>query len=691
MTDVENPFQGRRICYLGDDAALCMAVAGLIQPKGLMLDIFNHPSDLEGSIAQAPPRVVILDLRHLFTGDNLAGSIKRFRRDDQSLPEVICLGEDDSVETRLEAMRAGAGGYFAAPVVVSDLAKRIITLAGLIKAKQPRILIVEDDPVQAKYAALLLKSGGMEAFVVEEPLQILKRMHEVHPDLVLMDLYMPEASGAELTAIIRDTDEFFDIPVIFLSAETDLEKQQNALKLGGDSFLAKPVSREQLLSAIDHRIRMSRWMRDRRVVAERRELPSGILPKQGFLRRLDQLVHAPEPIPDGVGLLLIELDRPQDVLEGLGVKGMERLLRQLELKVAEQLAVGELASRLDDFTLAILARREAREELDAFGAQLLQLFSSTKVRSEDRRIAITVAIGVGLFSPAADDAITLVSRGRTALTRAKQEGGNRVRFWRPVIAPETGADYEKLLTELVHAAIAQKGLFLMFQPIVSLGASAGELYEVQVRLRTQDGEHVPAADFLPVAERGGLIPKIDRWVLGEALGVMDEQRGVHPRLRLLIHQTVASVSAPDWVGWFRDQIVQHSLIRRRPILQFQLRDVRDHLDLARSIVVTLRKYGIQVCVANVSGHPADLKLLADLGITMAKLAFATLQNTDQDELIEVVQQLKKQGTLVIAAGIEDQMTISRVWNCRPDFIQGNSLQMPSSDLSYDFHHTSDDL
>jgi EAL domain-containing protein (putative c-di-GMP-specific phosphodiesterase class I) len=46
---------------------------------------------------------------------------------------------------------------------------------------------------------------------------------------------------------------------------------------------------------------------------------------------------------------------------------------------------------------------------------------------------------------------------------------------------------------------------------------------------------------------------------------------------------------------------------------------------------------------------------------------------------------------VIAAGIEDPATIARVWNCRPDYIQGNSLQMPSTDLSYDFHHSTDDI
>jgi len=329
--------------------------------------------------------------------------------------------------------------------------------------------------------------------------------------------------------------------------------------------------------------------------------------------------------------------------------------------------------------------------LEGFAEQLLRSFGATKLRAEDKRLALTVTIGIGLFTPRADDAITMVSRSRTTVARARQAGGNRVRVWTPVIAPDRGSDYERLLKQLIDTAVNQDGLFLMFQPIVSLGANVGELYEVQLRLRTLDGEHVPAADFLPVAERSGLMPRIDRWVLEHALDVMGAERKSYPKLRLLIHQTVASVADEQWLPWFRDQMVRRDLIRRRPLLQFQMHDVRDHLAAAKPLVEVLRKYGIQVCVANVTGSAADLNLLADLPVALAKLSFATLINADPAELIQVVQEIRTHGASVIAAGIEDQATIARVWNCRPDYIQGNSLQMPSSELIYDFHHSTDDI
>ncbi|UHD18736.1 EAL domain-containing protein [Thiocapsa bogorovii] len=699
MTEADFATSENRIFYLGGDSALQAGLASLIRQAGLQLDAFGELEALEAALGRTRPGALILDLRYMASGTGPSGLIERLAGTPAETlpgtgpkrPEVVCIADAENIETRLEVMRAGARGYFPTPIALPDLAKRLIELSGPARGSQPRILVVEDDPLQAKYIALLLSKAGMEPHIVDRPLEILRKMQEAQPDLVLMDLYMPDASGTELTAIIRDHGDYFDTPIIFLSAETDPDKQLEALRVGGDSFIAKPIQREQLIGAIEHRIRMSRLLKGRRVSEERSDALTGLLSKEAFLRGLDRVVQEPEAHSPGAGLLLIELDRFQDISKALGVEGMERLLRQLEEKLVTQLAPQECAVRLDDFTFAVLARRATREALDGLGEQILRTFGATKLRVEDKRLSLTVTIGIGLFEPPADDAITMVSRSRTTVARARQVGGNRVRVWTPVIAPDRGSDYERLLKQLVDTAVNRDGLLLMFQPIVSLGANVGELYEVQLRLRTLDGEHVPAADFLPVVERGGLMTRIDRWVLEHSLDVMDAQRKTHPKLRLLIHQTVASVAAEGWLPWFREQMVRRNLIRRRPLLQFQMHDVREHLGAAKPLVDVLRKYGIQVCVANVSGDAADLELLADLPVALAKLSFATLINADPAELLHVVQEIRTNGASVIAAGIEDPATITRVWNCRPDYIQGNSVQMPSSELSYDFHQSADDI
>ena len=243
-------------------------------------------------------------------------------------------------------------------------------------------------------------------------------------------------------------------------------------------------------------------------------------------------------------------------------------------------------------------------------------------------------------------------------------------------------DADAKIRGLIEDGILHNGLMLLFQPILSLGADSAEIFEAQLRLRTSDGEYVPPTAFLPVAERHGLMPAIDRWVMQHALDVMDVQRVVHPRLRLLVHQTLASIAASNWLPWFRDQIVQRNLIRLRPLLEFQMGDVLNHVDMARPLMAKLRKHGIEVCIANCSGTPPEIRVLSELAVSLVKLSFLTLVNKEQD-LAEIVHQLRDQSIAVIAAGVEDPETVTRVWDCRPDFLQGNYLQMPCTELRFD--------
>ncbi|WP_295442087.1 EAL domain-containing protein [uncultured Thiodictyon sp.] len=681
-----------RVYYLGADSLLGRDLGSLLNQKGLKLKTFESPDQLVSAAGQAAPAVLILELDRLPPHSTLEHFVTALIGVGADRPELICIAVAEDIETRLQAVRAGAQGVFVAPVAAADLAQKVIQISGIAGATQHRVLVVEDDPAQAKYIALLLSNSGFEPRVLSQPLKVLEAIREFRPDLVLMDLYMPEANGDELTAVIRDQDEFFDLPIIFLSSERDLDKQMDALRLGGDSFIAKPVQRKLLCESIDHRIRMTRWLRERRQAVNRRDAATGLLQKDHFMRQLDRCVRSPVPLGEGCGLLQIEIDSPHETLDRLGLDGTERLLRQLEIRLSNHMTPEESAARLGDFSYALLARRDDTQGLvelaERLRGALVDPVSNGAGASDDPAGAsaavTTLSIGIALFTPAADDAVTMISRGQKAAMAARFDGGDRVRCWAPVVAPGASADGESQIRALLEQAINNQGLMLLFQPIVSLGQESGEFYEAQLRLCAPDGEHIPPQDFLPVAERCALMPTIDRWVIKRALDVIDIQRVVHPRLRLLVHQTVASVAAAHWLPWFRDQIVQRNLVRLRPLLEFQLADVRADLETAKSLIANLRKYGVQVCIANCSGSPADVQLLAELEANLAKLSFHTLTNTEQGELTAIVRALRDNAIAVIAAGIEDPETVARVWNCRPDFLQGSYLQLPSADLSFDF-------
>lgn len=684
----------RRVFYLGADQGLLTDLAPLLEPRELQLTAFANLTDLAPACARQPPAVLILDLAQISGAAGLERLLDGLFLATRQRPGIICIASrqagEENMEHRLAAMRAGADSYLPAPVAARRLAHRIIRMCGVVETNRYRILVIEDDPAQAKYIAVLLANAGMETLIVQDPMKVLLRMQAFRPNLILMDLYMPGATGAEMAAIIRDHDELFGTPILFLSAETDLDKQLEALKAGGDGFITKPVRRNQLIGAVEHRIRMSRWLQDRQTLVNRRETASGFLPRDVFMRHLDRISHAGSAADDGDGLLIVEIDRERQLLETLGLGGTEKLLRQMEIQLGYYMTTRESATRLDDFRYALLAKRENRGRLQELARKLCTLLSEIKPEVTTKPVEFTVSIGIGLFLPLADDAITMVSRGQKAAASARHAGGNQFRVWTPAVTPDRTRDTETVIKRLITTAFTQDGLLLLFQPVVSLNAEEDELYEAQLRLRTLDGEQIPPVDFLSVAERSGLMPKIDRWVLERALMTMDLQRATHPHLRLLVHQTITTLAAPDWVSWFRDQVAQHGLIQLRPLFQFQMHDLQQHLLAALPILERLRTYGIRVCVANVSGTSEEVALLGRLGVAYAKLSRQIVGNTEQGQLIDLIQRLREQGIAVIAMGIEDQDTIARVWHCRPDYIQGNYLQIPSPELSFDFQQANDE-
>jgi EAL domain-containing protein (putative c-di-GMP-specific phosphodiesterase class I) len=166
-----------------------------------------------------------------------------------------------------------------------------------------------------------------------------------------------------------------------------------------------------------------------------------------------------------------------------------------------------------------------------------------------------------------------------------------------------------------------------------------------------------------------------------ALDTLHDHRVRHPDLRLLVHQTMATVCGKDWLSWFREQMLRRDLRHIRPVLQFQMRDVRAVIEVAQVLFTVLRKAGVHICIGNLTNSPSEIDLIGRLGAAMVKMSIHTLVHTEVQELTALVHHLHDQNALVVATGIEDQQTVTRVWNCRADFIQGNYIQMASEDIS----------
>lgn len=252
------------VFVLDDDPDFTTQLARELERMGCAARVFRDVAGFTEALADQRPDAAILDIA---VGDDPRAGLRAARsmrgsETDPRIPVVFLTARDD-FETRIEAVRAGGSHYFTKPVEVQRLA------LALEKVLQPeevrgyyRVLLVDDDAALGAMYRGYLAQRGIRLTAVNDPFQAMAAIATAEPELILLDVRMPGCTGIELAAAIRQNDTCADIPIVFLSAETDLDRQLAAMNIGGDEFLTKPIAPERLAAALLPRVARARSNRE---------------------------------------------------------------------------------------------------------------------------------------------------------------------------------------------------------------------------------------------------------------------------------------------------------------------------------------------------------------------------------------------------------------------------------------------
>jgi DNA-binding response OmpR family regulator len=216
----------RLVHIIESDQRAASELAVQLGLAGYRSRISERPVSPEPADAQDRPAALLVNLA--FSADL---SLARMSGEVADIPVIFISGGTD-FQARLQAVRAGAIGYFPRPLEVHKLLVLLDRVTSAEPAQPYRVMIVEDDEALATFYASVLQSASIETMVVTDPSQVMAHLIEFQPDLITCDIYMPQCNGVELAALIRQQQEFVRIPIVFLSTETSLDKQAQALKPG---------------------------------------------------------------------------------------------------------------------------------------------------------------------------------------------------------------------------------------------------------------------------------------------------------------------------------------------------------------------------------------------------------------------------------------------------------------------------
>ena len=348
-------------------------------------------------------------------------AVSRVLKSGFSETPTIFLADDYDLKTRLESIRVRAKALFVRPFSPLDLVDALDLLTDPQEEEPFRVLIVDDDERIAEFYSTVLEDAGMQAMALKNPMNILDALSDYRPELVLMDQYMPEIEGRELGAVIRQEAAFLSIPIVFLSAESDPDKQLELMKIGADEFLTKPISPERLVAAV--RIRAARFRRLRSMML--RDSLTGLLNHRTIKEQLSIELSRMRRGNLSLAFALIDLDHFKSVNDTYGHPIGDQVLKTMSNMLKQRLRITDLIGRYGGEEFAVALPDVSTSNAVLVMDKIRQAFSEIRQMHPGGEFSVTMSCGVAMF-PNFDDIPSLTEAADQALYEAKRKGRNRV-------------------------------------------------------------------------------------------------------------------------------------------------------------------------------------------------------------------------------------------------------------------------
>jgi len=324
-------------------------------------------------------------------------------------------------------------------------------------------------------------------------------------------------------------------------------------------------------------------------------------------------------------LLMMDLDNFKIVNDTLGHSAGDRLLVTLSRILRRSLRPSDMLVRLGGDEFSVLLEDTSLEDAQAIGERIRKEIGGFHFNLNGRVFVHSISVGIVLLENGIDSRQAQVLAD-AALYAAKNEGKNRVVVYRSEDDALDGlAEYDKWASQ-VREALARNRFELYFQPIVELGSREAERHEVLLRMVDEKGGTILPEAFLPAAERYGLMPEVDRWVLDRVFDMLAE----HPELQVSVNLSGSSLSDESLLEHVERRVAQAQLGPGQ--LSIEVTEMAAITDLvqARRWMTRLTDSGCCFALDNFGVGLSSLSYLRSMPADCIKIDGSFVHNLDTD-------------------------------------------------------------
>ena len=541
-----------------------------------------------------------------------------------------------------------------------------------------RLLVVDDDANNRIALARRLTQQGYEVETASDGPHALARIPNGRYHLVLLDQKMPGMDGIEVLRRLRQTYSQSELPVIMVTGVDQSQTVVEALRLGANDYVVKPVDALVVAARIQSQLARSEADRAVRIM----DPLTGLGNRQLFVDRVTSAVGQPGILEQGaLAVILLDLDEFNAINDSFGCDAGTRILQQVAGRLKNSLMRSGIApgtytlTRIGGGQFVVLLEHTSEDYPERLAQELLRTFSAP-VHFSDLQHEISASAGVVVDSTRERIAEDLIRDAGLAAFEARELGKNRCRKFDPGMFERLHAR-TSIAIDLKHA-IARGELLNVYQPEIDLATGEIVGFECLLRWRRAGAACLQPSEFIDTAEQTELIVPIGAWVIEQACRQLKAWQTKFPRARPLtmnVNLSARQLADPDLVACVKRSLAESCLPPETLSFELTESSLITQIESAGETLVRLRALGVRLKLDDFGTGYSSLSYLRAFQFDSLKIDRSFLSKVVSDPetsaIVAMIVHLAHALNMnVVAEGIENQPQLAEAVRLGCDTAQG---------------------
>lgn len=594
--------------------------------------------------------------------------------------------------------------------------------AGLVGGtQQPRLLLVDDIADNRAVLARRFQRRGFEIIEADGGISALALIEEQSFDLVLLDVMMPDVDGLEVLRRIREQHSAVALPVIMVTAKSQSEDVVQALELGANDYVMKPVdfavafarattqigrkkaeeevhkaaaalrrandnlerqiaertanlvaANEKLQLEIDHRQKSEATIE----YLAHYDALTGLANRVLLREQLEEALARVRRTGEELAVLVLDLDGFKTVNDTLGHTVGDELLNCIAAQLRGSVRETDKVARLGGDEFAVLQIGAPQPNSAAALAQRLIEVISAPMSVCGHQVVIGASIGVAVSAADQTDAEQLLKSADLAMDRAKSDGRGKLRFFEPEM--DARAQARRALELDLREALAAGDFELHYQPLVNVRDDRVVGFEALLRWSSAARGRISPAEFIPVAEETGMIVPIGEWAIKQACS---DAATWPENIRVAVNLSPIQFKSSNLIPTIVDALKSSGLAADRLELEITESVLLEKTSGNLNILNQFRDLGVRIAMDDFGTGYSSLSYLRSFPFNKIKIDQSFIRElSDEEDSRVIVRAIAAMGAsfklTTTAEGVEteEQLRCLRLEGCTE--IQGYLVSPP---------------